>query len=204
MTFSVYDSSCKASSGSDDVLEGVGPSQSLALATCGPSAPPQKPQVDVALELRELADHLAGEALQDSPLGPQVEICGRGIQHGGMGRGIGRSKGYRGNYKGFMERCGCNGGINQGFCGGGNAHESSSFDGMSGGIGFGGIGDIGSGSDSRGIGDGGMSGGRRAPGQLGGALRMALDMSLHLVLALGGAAEPACLIDARPPDGLAV
>ena len=123
MTFSVYDSSCKASSGSDDVLEGVGPSHSLALATCGPSAPPQKPHVDVALELRELADHLAGEALQDSPLGPQVEICGRGIQHGGMGR----SKGYRGNYIGFMERYGCNGGINHGFCGGGSAHESSSF-----------------------------------------------------------------------------
>ncbi len=161
--------------------------------------------MDVAFEFCELADHLAGEALQDSPLGPQVEKCGRGIQHGGMGRG----RHQRRNIIGAMERCGCNGGINHGLSGGGSAHESSSFDGMGGGIGFGGtcdggIGDMGSGSDSGGIGDGGMGGGKRAPRQLGGALRMALNVGPHLVLALGGAAEPACLIGTLSSDGLTV
>ncbi len=48
-----------------------------------------------------------------------------------------------------------------------------------------------------------IDGGMRAPGPLGGSLRMALDVGLHLVLTLGGAAEPACLVGACPPDTLA-
>ena len=33
---------------------------------------------------------------------------------------------------------------------------------------------------------------------------MALEVGPHLVLALGGAAEPACFVVAGPPDALAV
>ena len=48
-----------------------------------------------------------------------------------------------------------------------------------------------------------IDGGVRAPGPLGGALHMALDVGPHLVLTLGGAAKPACLVGVCPPDTLA-
>ena len=94
--------------------------------------------------------------------------------------------------------CGIGMGIRLGGIGNmGSAHERSRHGSNDGGIDLGG-------SGGGGIGDnGGDSGGRRAPGPLGGAPRMALDVGPHLVLALGGAAEPACLVGAGPPDALA-